>query len=81
VDFADVRGGSIWGKIPGPVESYGRFHGIRAQFGDGSLAISLPRAAAEEWASTDKVSLHSEQGMADASTLSLLIEKDLSVAN
>jgi len=50
--------------------------GITAKFGDGRLVVSLPKADAEEWASTDKVSLTGEQDIADGGTLSLLIEKD-----
>jgi len=50
--------------------------GITATFGNGSLVVSLPKADAEEWASTDNVSLTGEQEMADGGTLSLLIEKD-----
>ncbi len=49
---------------------------IRATFNDGRLVVTLPKADVENWAGTDKVSLHSEQPIAGAGVLSLLVEKD-----
>ena len=45
-------------------------------FKDGNLVVRLPRADLEKWAGSETVSLSSEQNVADAGTLSLLIEKD-----
>jgi len=45
-------------------------------FTDGNLVVRLPRTDLEAWASSDSVSLSSEQDMADAGTLSVLVEKD-----
>ena len=45
-------------------------------FRDGNLVIRLPKADLEEWAGNDTVSLSSEQNVAGAGTLSLLVEKD-----
>ena len=50
--------------------------GMAATFSDGKLVVTLPKSDAETWASTNEVSLHSEQPLADAGTLSLLVEKD-----
>jgi hypothetical protein len=50
--------------------------GIAATFSDARLVVTLPKAEVEKWARTDEVSLASEQKLADAGTLSLLIEKD-----
>lgn len=50
--------------------------GIAATFSDGKLVVTLPKADAEKWASTDEVSLLSEQPLTEVGTLSLLIEKD-----
>ena len=50
--------------------------GFSATFSDGKLVVTLPKADAEKWASTDEVSLLSEQPLADGGTLSLLVEKD-----
>ncbi len=49
---------------------------IAATFSDGRLVVTLPKADIEKWASTDEVSLHSEQPIAGAGMLSLLVEKD-----
>lgn len=45
-------------------------------FRDGNLVVQLPRADLEEWAGSDSVSLCIEQDVADAGSLSLLVEKD-----
>jgi hypothetical protein len=50
--------------------------GMAATFSDGKLVVTLPKADAEAWANTSEVSLLSEQPLADAGTLSLLVEKD-----
>jgi hypothetical protein len=50
--------------------------GFAVTFSDGKLIVTLPKADAEAWANTDEVSLHSEQPLVGAGTLSLLIEKD-----
>jgi len=50
--------------------------GMAATFSGGKLVVTLPKADAEEWAHSDAVSLLSEQPLADAGTLSLLVEKD-----
>ena len=50
--------------------------GFSVTFSDGKLVVTLPKADAEKWASTDEVSLLSEQPLADGGTLSLLVEKD-----
>ena len=50
--------------------------GFSAEFRDGNLVVTLPKADAEKWASTDEVSLLSNQPLANAGTLSLLVEKD-----
>ena len=50
--------------------------GMTATFSDGKLVVTLPKADAEAWANTSEVSLLSEQPLADAGTLSLLVEKD-----
>jgi hypothetical protein len=50
--------------------------GMAATFSDGKLIVTLPKADAKQWASSDEVSLASEQSLADACTLSLLVEKD-----
>jgi len=50
--------------------------GFSATFRDGKLVVTLPKADAEKWASTDEVSLLSKQPLVDAGKLSLLIEKD-----
>ncbi len=49
---------------------------ISATFDNGSLAVSLPESKVLDWASTDEVSLFSEQILSESNTLSLLIEKD-----
>ena len=49
---------------------------MESRFSDGNLVVRLPRKAAEEWAGSDTVSLVSELSLADAGTLSVLIEKD-----
>jgi len=52
-------------------------HGaMAATFIDSKLVVTLPQADAEEWARNDAVSLVSEQPLADAGSLSLLVEKD-----
>ena len=50
--------------------------GSTTSFKDGNLVVRLPRADLEKWAGSETVSLSSEQNVADAGTLSLLIEKD-----
>jgi len=50
--------------------------GFAARFSDGKLVVTLPKADVDKWASTDEVSLHSEQSIAGAGMLSLLVEKD-----
>ena len=66
--------------IPGSMLTYclevSENGGIAATFGDGRLVVTAPKAAVEKWARTDEVSLVSEQELADAGTISLLIEKD-----
>lgn len=47
-----------------------------ADFNSGTLTVRLPKAEVTKWAGADQVSLHSEQRLADAGTLSVLIEKD-----
>lgn len=49
---------------------------MEATFSGGKLVVTLPKADAEEWARSDEVSLLSEQPLANAGTLSLLVEKD-----
>ena len=44
---------------------------IGARFGDGCLAVSVPRETALDWARTDQVSLHGRQG-----DVAILVEKD-----
>jgi len=51
---------------------------ISASFDNGSIVVSVPRSMAQDWASTDEVSLHAEQILPGAGSLSLLIEKDFS---
>lgn len=50
--------------------------GFAATFQDSRLVVTLPKADAMTWASTNEVSLLSEQPLAGAGTLSLLVEKD-----
>ena len=50
--------------------------GTTTTFRDGNLVVRLPRTDLEAWASSDSVSLSSEQNVADAGTLSVLVEKD-----
>ncbi len=67
-------------RFPGSVLTYSlevsENGGIAADFSNNKLVIRLPKAEVEQWAGSDKVSLASEQSLADAGTLSLLIEKD-----
>ena len=49
-----------------------------ATFDNGSLVVSLPKSKVLDWATTDKVSLYSEQKLSDTGSISLLIEKDFS---
>jgi len=49
---------------------------ISATFDNGSLVVSLPRPKVLDWASTDEVSLFTEQKLSGSGALSLLIEKD-----
>jgi hypothetical protein len=49
---------------------------ISANFDNGSLVVSLPRLKVLDWASTDEVSLFTEQQLSGSGSLSLLIEKD-----
>ncbi len=51
---------------------------ISASFDNGSLVISLPKSRVSDWAGTDEVSLHAQQKLSGAGSLSLLIEKDFS---
>ncbi len=51
---------------------------ISASFENGSIAVTVPKTKALDWASTDEVSLHAEQVLPGAGSLSLLIEKDFS---
>ena len=50
--------------------------GFAATFNGGKLVVTVSKADVEEWADTDAVSMLFEQPLADAGTLSLLIEKD-----
>lgn len=50
--------------------------GSTTSFKDGNLVVRLPRMDLEEWAGSETVSLSSEQNVANAGTLSLLVEKD-----
>ena len=49
---------------------------ISATFDNGSLAVSLPKSRVLVWASTDEVSLFTEQKLSGSDSLSVLIEKD-----
>ena len=49
---------------------------ISATFDNGCLAVSLPKSRVLRWASSDEVSLHTEQELSGSGFLSLLIEKD-----
>lgn len=49
---------------------------IEARFDGGELAVTLPVKAAEKWAHDDTVSLAEDIKLANAATLSVLIEKD-----
>ncbi len=49
---------------------------ISATFDNGSLVVSLPKSKVLDWASTDEVSLFTEQKLSGSGALSLLIEKD-----
>ena len=66
--------------FPGAVLTYqldvSRNGTISATFDNGSLLVSLPESKVRDWASTDQVSLFSEQILSGSNTLSLLIEKD-----
>ncbi len=50
--------------------------GFAVTFNDRSLVITLPKADVEKWARTDEISLLSELPLANAGSLSLLVEKD-----
>jgi len=67
-------------RLPGSVLIYSlevsETAGFSATFSDGKLVVTLPKVDAEKWASSDEVSLLSEQPLAGAGTLSLLVEKD-----
>jgi hypothetical protein len=51
---------------------------ISASFDNGSIAITVPKSTALDWASSDDVSLHAYQKLPGMGSLSLLIEKDFS---
>lgn len=48
----------------------------QADFAAQTIRVRLPRAVFERWASTDEISIRSEQETADTKTLSILVEKD-----
>lgn len=50
--------------------------GFAVTFNDRSLVVTLPKADVEKWARTDEISLLSELPLANAGSLSLLVEKD-----
>lgn len=50
--------------------------GFAVTLNDRSLVITLPKADVEKWARTDEISLLSELPLANAGSLSLLVEKD-----
>lgn len=47
-----------------------------AFFSDGALSVRLPEASVLAWASSQQVSIDSEQQLADGGILSILVEKD-----
>lgn len=47
-----------------------------AVYGEDTLVIRLPADDVARWASSDEISLFTEQDVGDANTLSLLVEKD-----
>ena len=47
-----------------------------AEYLEGLLRVTLPLAAAEEWADSDRVGIHALQTVAEGLTMDLLIEKD-----
>lgn len=47
-----------------------------AHFADGVLTVSLPDPVVRSWASSDQVSITSDQDLADGGCLKILVEKD-----
>lgn len=47
-----------------------------ASLEDNKIIVLMPKEKAIDWASTDEVSMYSEQAIADTGSLSILIEKD-----
>lgn len=50
--------------------------GIGAAFEAGVVTVTLPAPVADEWASTDSVSLGADQSAGAGESLSILVEKD-----
>ncbi len=79
-----AKGASIVEKthFPGSVLTYrldvSEDNGFSASFDNGSIAVTVPKAKALDWANTDEVSLFAEQELPGAGSLALLIEKDFS---
>ncbi|MBT8108948.1 MAG: hypothetical protein KJP17_11965 [Gammaproteobacteria bacterium] len=47
-----------------------------AFFSENAITVSLPETTVLAWATTEQVSIHGEQVLADGETLAILVEKD-----
>jgi hypothetical protein len=58
------------------LEACGQLATAQALYQNGSIRIQIPRADADQWITTDRVSVAAEQPLSGGQPLSILIEKD-----
>ena len=58
------------------LESLSNLENPRASYQNGELRIQLPAAAAQDWATTERVGVSGEQSIGGGKALSILVEKD-----
>jgi len=69
------------GKFTYTIESSSNLSAPHASFQDSWLRVEVPAATAEEWYTTDRVSISGDQPIEAGRALSILIEKDFQCAH